>query len=254
MQKWYYLMNGNINYSTSLFIPVGNRLKLDFEDISTLDLATMNINKNEAKSYLGNYNPGIDKDGMFYIAGYPFKDKCRVFAPIFKYDKKGLKSFYYLLNKYAQQRNYNFQHNKTLTLNIENDRLYLEYIKGILQDIIDKKVESIYGDKSIISPEVKTFIRRRFLTQYKNLSTEEYLDKHTKEIICYYCRYTELRKLMLECILCCSGYNPEIGPLIWNTNEWPKDGIYGYKLKDQKNYTRQLQLSEFSDIPSIREK
>lgn len=83
MQKWYYLMNGNINYSTSLYIPVDNKLKLAFEDISTLDLATMNIKKSEAKAYLGEYNPGIDRDGMFYIAGYPFKDKCRVFAPHF---------------------------------------------------------------------------------------------------------------------------------------------------------------------------
>lgn len=247
-------MNGDINYSTSLFIPIGNELKLDFEDISTLDLATMNINKNEAKSYLGNYNPGIDKDGMFYIAGYPFKDQCRVFAPIFKYDKKGLELFYYLLRKYAEERSYNIKHNKPLELDIESDRIYLEYIKGILQDIIDKKISTIYGDKSIISNDVKNIIKFRFLSKNNNISTSEYLDKHTNDLIFYYSRYTELRKLMIECILCCSGYNPEIGPLIWNTKEWPKDGIYGYQLNGQRVYTRQLQLSEFGNIPCVKDK
>ena len=246
-------MNGNINYSTSLFIPVGNNLKLDFEDISTLDLATMNINKDEAKSYLGKYNPSIDKEGMFYITGYPFKDQCRVFAPIFNYDKKGLNLFYYLLKKYAEERNYNFQHNKPLELDIESDRIYLEYIKGIFQDIIDKRIEAIYSDKSIISNDVKFIIKNRFLPKNMKLSTSEYLDKHTNDFIYYYCRYTELRKLMLECILCCAGYNPEIGPLIWNTNDWFKDGIHGYEPAGQKMLTRQLELSEFSDIPSINE-
>lgn len=254
MQKWYYLMNGNINYSTSLYIPVDNKLKLAFEDISTLDLATMNIKKSEAKAYLGKYNPGIDKDGMFYIAGYPFKDKCRVFAPIFNYDKDNLKLFYYLLNKYAKIRNYNFQHNKPLTLDIENDRLYLEYLKGIFQDIIDKKIEILYSDKSLILPDVKTIIKRRFLPKNMKLSTEEYLDKHTNEFIFYYSRYTELRNLIIECILCCAGYYPGIGPLIWNTREWFKDGIYGYELNGQKILTRQLELSEFGDIPDSGKK
>ena len=247
-------MNGNINYSTSLFIPVDDTNKKDFEDISTLDLATMKIKKKDAKSYLGNYNPSIDKDGMFYIAGYPFKDKCRVFAPIFNYDKKELNIFYHLLYKYAKMRDYNFHNNKPLTLDIENDRLYLVYLKGIFQDIIDKNIETMYGDKSLILPDVKSIIKRRFLPKNMKLSTEEYLDKHTNELIFYYSRYTELRNLMIECILCCSGYNPEIGPLIWRTRDWYKDGIFNYELDGQKVLTRQLELSEFGNIPSVKEK
>ncbi len=246
-------MNGYINYSTSLYIPVDNKLKLSFEDISTLDLATMNINKNEAKSYLGNYNPGIDKDGMFYIAGYPFSDKCRVFAPIFNYDRDNLKLFYYLLNKYAQIRSYNANHNKPVTLDIESDREYIEHLKDIFQNIIDRKIESLYSDQSLILPDVKTIIKRRFLPQYKKLSTEEYLDKNTNNFIFYYSRYTELRNLMIECILYCSGYDPNVGPYIWKAREWPKDGIYNYEFKPQKTLTRQQQLNEYCNVPRVKE-
>ena len=249
MEKRYYLMNGVERYGTSLSIPVDGKYKLDFEDISTLDLATMNIKKSEAKSYLGEYNPGINKDGMFYIIGYPFSGECRAFAPIFDYDRYETKEYYHHLRKYAELRNYDFHNDRTLELDIESDKELIECIAHIFKDVIDNKIEQMYSDKATMNNELKEFVRRRNVAKNAGYTTLEYIYRHQNELIYNYSRYTELRKLLLEYILYICGYKCEVGSFIWPTAHWNNNGIYGLIPESKKVYGRQLELSEFCAVP-----
>lgn len=249
MEKRYYLMSGTERYGSSLSILVDGKYKKDFEDISTLDLATMAIKKKEAKSVLGEYNPCIGKDSMFYIIGYPFSGECRAFAPIFDYNKPNLEEYYNNLRRYAEERNYNVQNNRLKELDIESDGELLECLYHIFKDMIDNKIKDLYGDKSVICKEAKELIARRNTKKNSKYETLEYLHRHQNEIIFLYSRYTELRKLMLEYILYKSGIRCDIGTFIWPTKYWDNNGIYGYIPASKQTYCRQLELNEFGPVP-----
>ena len=259
MQTRYYLMNGTKQFASALKVPFDGKIKYDFEDISTLDLATMNIKKSEAKQYLEQYNTMINPNGMFYALGYPFSNDLRAFAPIFDYDKKGLTKYYNLLKKYAELRNYNVQHGNGLELDIENDRVLLEYLYDIYADIIDNNIaeedskKALLGEKSLLSEEAKLIALKRQKKIYNKISTQDYLYRQKNELIFLFSRYTELRKLILEYILYKAGIRCDAGNYIWPAKYYNHEGIYGYIPENKLVLSRQLELSEFMDCPEVGE-
>jgi hypothetical protein len=128
----YYSMNGKNGKGKALNILVDGKIHRDFKDISTLDLQTMEIRKENASSILSEYNPKGSIDGLFYDASFPHKKtETKTYAPIFDITSDKTKKYLDSLKYFAEQRDYKIKNGLKLKLD-ENDE-FDKFIKAEIE-------------------------------------------------------------------------------------------------------------------------
>ena len=135
MAQNYYLLNGQKGVGHTLDLLEDGKLKRDFIDISTLDLITMDIPREEAKDILKEYNPDTNLDGMFYDALYPYKKvETKTFATIFGFTNEECKYYMDQLRYFAEQRDFNKKNGNKVT--IDDNRAFDKYVRTIMYRIL----------------------------------------------------------------------------------------------------------------------
>ena len=256
----YYLLNGQNGKGNTLNILVDGELKRDFNDISTLDLITMNIPNKNAKEVLKEVNPNIDLDGFFYNCSYPHaKTKTKSYATIFDYETGNSRLYLDKLKYFAEQRNYKKEHGQKIKLD-ETQELE-EYIRTILYNILNNQQNKLTDYESLMSAKLKEIIKDRY-TYYFTVGTNNYINSKIYLLRSLLSNYTELRNLTLEYILYIQGLNTNIRTKIKRTEEWDNEGMHKInptKYQQNKEIPKeepyeQLELADFINVPRCSEK
>ncbi len=250
MAKSFYLMNGVNRVGQALYLDVNGNLKKEFEDISTLDLLTMDIKKKDAKPMIREYNPGVDIDGMFYDLAKLKNGKVNCYAPIFNYDKTILDKYYNYLRYFAEQRDFKVKHNDKVKL---DDNSKLEYfIEDVLYKIIDNKVLSLTEYESLLSKKLKEIIKDKYEGKSYKLTTGKYIDSKKYLITDILRNYTELRNITLSYMLYLSGYSSNVRHNIAKTEHWTNLGIDKEASEIKVVNCEQLELADYINAPKVR--
>lgn len=250
MERKYYLMNGVNGIGDTVNLCVDGKIQKEFDDISMIDLQTMDIIKKDAKNILREYNHVNNLPGMFYIIGYPFNAKPRSFAPIFNYNKTILNKYYDALRKFAIERANNIKNGNNLKLEMNS---YLEnYIYEILYSILNNHIKSMSYYESIISLKLKEIIKAKFNDCNYGKSVGSYLDENSIVIENILSNYTEVRNLTIEYILYLAGYNANVRNMIKKTEKWNNFGITKEAYQSDIKEYEQLELSDFMDISKVK--
>lgn len=194
----YYLMNGKNGIGKALNVPVDGELHRDFIDISSLDLVTMDIKKEEARDFLQEYNPRVKLDGSFYDASFPHKKaETRTYSPIFDMCSENTQKYLNSLREFAERRDYQIRHGKQKKLEV--DRKLDKFIKELSMIILKNYNGKLLGYESLIASNLKDIYRERF-TFDKNKGTEQYMLSKLQLLRSYLSNYTQLRNLVIEYI------------------------------------------------------
>ena len=253
----YYLMNGQSGTSNSTYLLNGEYLLNNFNDISDIDLITMNISRKESYEILKKYNPKLEKDNIMYIASYPHSNnKIKTYAPIFNLNNSETEYYIENLTYFAKERKYKKE--VGLKTQLDDDRKFNNYIRTLLYKILDNNNSSITNYESIISMKLKTILNDRYQV---GKSTNEYINSNIyifKQLLNH---YTELRNLTLEYMLLKSKLKTDLRTFIKTKETWISNDMYekdkikyveGEPFKEPNSYY-QLELSDlFEDVPSVK--
>ena len=250
MEKRYFLMNGYNRVGDALYLKSGSKIKKEFEDISSLDLITMDIKAKEAKEVLKETNHGKQLVGQFYDVGYPFNGEVRSFATIFDLDKSILNSYYDALKKYAEERSFNVKNGNKLSLNM--DQQLRDYVYKILYSIIDNNIKCLANYDSLMSYRAKEIIKNKNKGANQSMSVGQYLDRNSIVLGNLYSNYGELRNLTIEYILYLAGRNTDIRNAIKRTEKWRNYGIERDANKEEIVEYKQMELSDFINAPKVK--
>ena len=252
MAHYYYLANGKNSHGNALDVLVDGKLVRNFEDISTLDLQTLNIDSSKAKQILKEYNPEVDLSGMFYDLSYPHKDKeFKSYAPIFNMENDEVKYYQDKLRYFAEQRNYKKEHKQKIKLDVNQE--FEDFIRTILYNILNQRDSKLTDYESLIAPTTKELFRERFVKY--NMSTNNYINSKIFTFRSLLSNYTELRNLVLEYMLYISGYNTNIRSKIKATKNWNNSGVevlepVSYDKKEVHYVYEQMDLFDFDEFKS----
>lgn len=256
----YYLLNGKNGTGNSLYLLKNGKLLKNFVDISTLDILTLDISREKANDILKEYNPNTDLSGVFYNASFPHsKTKIKTYATIFGDDNDKSKYFFDKLKYFAEQRNFKKEHKEKLKL--DENRVFDDYIRKILFNILSKQNSILVNYESLMSAKIKEMIRERYLTGH-NMSTDNYINSKIYLFRNILSNYTELRNITLEYILYIEGLNTNIRSKVKNKALWDNLGMYpeepidyidGKIINRSPIYT-QMELSDYiAGFPKVKQ-
>lgn len=193
----YYLLNGKNGVGNALDLEVDGILKRDFDDISSLDLKTIDIPIKEAKDILKEYNPNIDLSGTFYDAQYPFKKvNTKTFTPVFRIDTENSKYYLDRLKYFAEQRSWKVQKGEPVAL--DQNSILEEYINSILYNILKYNNRRVIRQSSIVGKEIKDELTEA-LKLMSTTSPEGYINgRKSGKLKMYLDHYTQLRNITIE--------------------------------------------------------
>ncbi|MEE3343110.1 MAG: hypothetical protein VZS44_03370 [Bacilli bacterium] len=219
----YYLLNGKDGKGKALNVLVDGKLHRNFIDISTLDLATLDIKEEDAVKVLKEYNPKLDLTGMFYNASYPHsKTKTKSYATIFNQENDKTKDYLDSLRYFAEQRNYKKEHKQVLRLDM--DRKLEDYIRKIIYNIIKNNAFKLTEYESLMSSKLKEIITDKFYIYYDK-DINKYINSRIYTLRSILNSYTELRNITLEYILYLQNENTNLRTAIKNTENWDNMGM-----------------------------
>lgn len=255
----YFLMNGKDGYSNSVCLLSNGYLTTNFNDISTLDLATMSISKERSQEILKEYNPNLDLSGFFYIATSPnSKNEVKTYAAIFDYENPKTTKVFNGLKYFAKQREYKV--NNGLSIQLDFDTELNDYIRTILFDILDRPksdVLNVMDDYSQVASRLKKILNNRY--KDNTIPTNKYINSNIyvlKEILS---GYTALRNLALEYIRLKSKDDLVLKNILLERKKWENRGMeYTKPVKYEKENIpkrevyKQLKLEDFMYIPKVR--
>ena len=194
----YHLIKGNYGKGRALNIPYNGECLSTFDDISTLDLATMDIDFKNIDSFMKEYNQGLENRGNYYDLSYPnSKNKCKTFAPIFNYGNNLIISKYMdYLRYFAEQRNFKAQNGENLRLD-ENKQLE-DFMYDSFRYILRNDFEKYIKYESLLSLKYKDMILEKN-ERYK-MGMDNYINYHSGLFKSLTSSYTLLRLIILEII------------------------------------------------------
>lgn len=217
----YYLINGKEGRGETLNILVGDSLVSAFDDISDLDLKTMEIKPKDARGILGEYNKGIDLSGRFFDASYPhtetvkYEDKGEIkeeksiksiaYSTIFDYSDEKTKYYMDQLRYFAEQRSYKKKNKKSVSL--DYDIKLEKYIEKIMYYILSNDHRYILNEGSQIAGDLKEVIKEK--AKYHQKTPAEFIRFRREMFKRYLTNYTQLRYLTLEYIMHINRVRPE---------------------------------------------
>lgn len=195
----YYLLNGKKGKGHALNLLEDGNLTRGFIDISSLDLKTMDIPREEAREVLKEYNPDADLSGTFYYAQYPYKkNETKTFAPLFGFSKEESKYYMDHLRYFAEQRDFNKKRGNNVTLDDNNE--FDKYVRSLMYRILSNRNKKLEDYESIIGFELKKIIKDRF-EEHSDKSTESYMNSKINKIKKILSCYTQLRDITIEQIV-----------------------------------------------------
>lgn len=219
----YYLLNGKNGKGNTLNILVDGKLHKNFIDISTLDLATLDIKEEDAAKVLKEYNPKLDLSGIFYNASYPHsKTKTKSYATIFNQDKENTKYYLESLKYFAEQRNYKKEHKQKIKL--DENRVLEDYIRKIIYNILYNNNTKLTEYESLMSAKLKEILREKFYI-YPDMGINNYINAKIYILKSILSNYTELRNLTIEYVLLLQEKNTSIRTNIKRTENWENIGM-----------------------------
>ena len=201
----YFVGNGSEYNTDILNILYNGEIRRYFNDISTLDLATMNIKRKEATEVLREFNKDKKLRGDFIDVAISNKElssdkkykKIKIYPTIFDFDDEKTKRTMDYLRYFAEQRDYKFNHNENVVLD-QNQEFY-NFIDFIMPRLTGKTKSYICGDNSMLSKEAKETINKGFYGV-------DYARSYQLRNIC--ASYTQLRLLVFEYLLILENENP----------------------------------------------
>lgn len=268
----FYLMNGSNRAGNALYVVKDKMLYKDFDDIASIDLATMDISSDSAKAVLSKCNDPLNLNGKFYVASYPhtrtFTEKqvnpetgmyedvsvkkvvSKTYIPLFDYDEKFANYYIDKLRSYAEKRIYNKRNKKNLALDYDAD--FVDYYTSIIYDIFACGCYELFRDESIMSPKLKQVLNDY---RYSSGSLESYLHYHFDTLKSLLTGYIELRNLTQEYVNYKLGLNTNLRYIksyaYWNNNGM--EPMKPVKYKEEKKEPiivgyEQMDLSSFMDM------
>ena len=255
----YYLLNGKKGKGNALNILVNGKLKRDFIDISTLDLSTLDIQKNNAAEILKEYNPNTDLTGFFYNSSYPHsKTKTKSYATIFNQETPETKYYFDSLRYFAEQRNYKKEHKEKIKL--DENKVLEEYIRKIIYTILYNNNTTLTEYESLMSAKLKSILRDKIYI-YPDIGINNYINAKIYILKSILSNYTELRNLTIEYILLLQNENTNIRSKIKKTELWDNQGmqktepinyVKGQEIKEFNTYT-QMEIADYiPDFPKLK--
>ena len=245
----YYLLNGKNGKGQALDVLVDGKKYRNFPDISTLDLQTMKIKKEDASYHFEELNPGVKIDGMFYDASFPHKkSETKTYAPIFDIGSDKTKKYLNKLREFAEQRNYKIKKGEKVVLDLDSN--LDNFIREISFDIMKKYDAKILDYESLIASNLKDIYRERF-TKASNKGTEQYMLSKLQLLRRYLSNYTQLRYLVLEYVSIIEENRIVKRSNINRLRHWDNEGM---EVRQPINYIngmdegKQLSLDYFIDL------
>ena len=219
----YYLLNGKNGKGEALNILVDGEIKRNFNDISALDLSTMDIPIDKSTEILKEYNPKTDLSGMFYNVSYPHsKTKTKSYATIFNQENNNTKYYLDSLRYFAEQRKYKKEHNQKIKL--DDNRELNNYIRKIIYNILYNNYSILTEYESIMSAKLKDILRDKYYI-YPNMGIDNFINSRIYILKSILSNYTELRNITIEYILLLQGKNTNIRSKIKRTENWNNKGM-----------------------------
>ena len=201
----YFIGNGTTAETDILNILHEGEIRRDFADISTLDLATLNIKKNAAKEVLREFNKDKRLNGDFIDVSISNKEllsdaenkRMTIYPTIFNLDDEKTKVPLDYLRYFAEQRDYKFRNGLNVALD-QNQKFY-DFIDYIMPRLTGKTKQYITAENSMLSKNAKETIRKGFYGV-------DYARSRQLRNIC--ASYTQLRILLYEYLLILEEQNP----------------------------------------------
>ena len=201
----YFIGNGTTAETDILNILHEGEIRRDFADISALDLATLNIKKNDAKEVLREFNKDKRLNGDFIDVSISNKEllsdaenkRMTIYPTIFNLDDEKTKVPLDYLRYFAEQRDYKFRNGLNVALD-QNQKFY-DFIDYIMPRLTGKTKQYITAENSMLSKNAKETIRKGFYGV-------DYARSRQLRNIC--ASYTQLRILLYEYLLILEEQNP----------------------------------------------
>ena len=219
----------------------------------------MGISRNNARDILNEYNPKIDLSGMFYDASYPHnKVNTKTYAAIFDFENKDVEYYFNQLRHFAEQRNYKKEHRNKLKL--EQDRIFEDYMRRLLYNVMKLKSDKLISYDSLISFKMKELIKNKKYN-HADMGINNYINSKIYLFRDILSNYTELRNMSLEYMLYLQGMNTNIRSDINRYKYWDNLGmieeepisyVKGEEIVDPCIYT-QMELADYiKGFPKIK--
>jgi len=216
----YYLINGDPVEAKAIYIPYKGTYYKNVKDISDMDLATIELGES-FRSSLIEANPKDKLGYSYYIGKYPYSKGIKIFKPVeilqsnFKSDKivNGFREL-------AEERNYNYYHDKSLEPDDKSKSLKLAY--EIIETFTPEQKRTLLSSNSILGKEVK----QNFYNN-KHLFEEQISG------------YTQLRNLLINYFYIKTNHNIPTNFKLKNMQE-ALDNIKGLYTEDPEKIKKAL--------------
>ena len=253
----YYFLNGDKGKGKALFLEENGVIRRDFNDISNIDLITLNMKKKDLRDIINEYNKGEDLSGYFYDASYPhcidkvkkgeiLLPKTEVYPAFFDFSSERTEYYIDKLKEFAEERKYKVENGMLKHLDDTPD--FNLFIENLLYRIFDEFDSRITGYDSLLAHKLKEIINERF-DDYKEKDNSQYVKFRLKTIKNILTNYTQLRLLVMEYLCIKEDYNPNMRGTMNKIGSFINDDMTPcIKDPSKKLEYRQLVLSDFLDI------
>ena len=256
----YYLINGKEGRGEALNILVGDSLVSAFDDISDLDLRTMEIKPKDARGILEEYNKGKNLIGRFFDASYPHTEtvkyedqgkikeekviKATAYSTIFDYSNDATKYYMDQLRYFAEQRSYKKKNKESVSL--DYDIKLEQYIEKIMYYVLSNDHRYLLSEGSQIAVDLKEVIKEK--AKYYQKTPSEFIRFRREMFKRYLTNYTQLRYLTLEYIMHMNRVRPETKRELRDLSRYKINGMDGRKpvrVVNNEEENKQLTLDMF---------
>lgn len=247
----YYLINGKNGNGNKVNLLSNGELASSFNDISILDLATMDINFKEKDKILKEYENKLFDFGLYYDLSYPHKDnESKSYVPIFNYgDSTLIKDYLNYLKYFAEQRKYKIDHNEKLVL--DQNKTLDDFIYKYIGKVLRERKNRVSNDDSTIAVKLKDIINNKHLNK-ANMGVNNYINSNIYLLRSILSNYTQLRNFMVEMTRCELDYHIFNRSDLGRVNKWDNN-IEANPIKSDEPEFKQLELFDLfpDEAPKI---
>lgn len=195
----YYLINGKHGNGNKVNLLSDGKVTGEFKDISTLDLATLDINFKDKNEILKEYNKDIFMNGIYYDLSYPHnKTEYKIYTPIFDYGNSIIINNYTDDLKYfAEQRKFKVDNKQKIGLD-QNKKLD-DFIYRAVGHVLRNNNHTISNEESIIAAKLKDLIKEK-REEKPYMGVDNYINSRIYILRSIFSNYTQLRSFVIEII------------------------------------------------------
>lgn len=244
----YYLANGENGNATTLVLDTLGTPKREFNDISSLDLATLELPFDQAKDILQLQNTGAVITDEFFSVQYPYKKKeIKTFVTAFDYSTDANKDYLEMFKYFAKQRQDKILSGQKVLLD-ENSK-YNEAKYRIFKHMLNGSITEYIDHESLIPYKLKQLLME-YRKDYGYMSVDNFLKKRYYVTNNFMRNYTTMRKMILEIMFHDLGYEGIKRTDTENYRKWDVS-----RLDSQVDVTyEQLDCFDLLEQPYVRKK